>query len=173
MAEGFIQDKLEIKFVILYVMARVTAPIPMDGVQQLTMIDGGIDYFDFAECLNDLVRTEHLIRDENDLYTITAKGERNSGICESSIPYSVRLKADRELAEYNKMLLRKSQIRSGVTQNENGGYTLNMTLDDDIGNVMRLSLMITDETVGKEAAERFRRDPEKMYAKVLEAVLTK
>ena len=49
MAEGFIRDKLEIKFVILYVMSRVTAPIPMEGVQQLTMIDGGIEY-SFVGC---------------------------------------------------------------------------------------------------------------------------
>ena len=172
MAEGFIRDKLEIKFVILYVMSRVTAPIPMDGVQQLTMIDGGIEYFDFAECLNDLVRTEHLTLHDG-LYLITAKGVRNSQICESNIPYSVRLKADKELAAYNAMLLRKSQVRSGVTANEKGGYTVDLALDDDLGSVMRLSLMIPDEAMGKELSDRFQRDPEKMYSKILEAVISK
>ena len=163
MAEGFIRDKLEIKFVILYVMSRVTAPIPMDGVQQLTMIDGGIEYFDFAECL-----TLH-----DGLYLITPKGMRNSQICESNIPYSVRLKADKELAAYNAMLLRKSQVRSDVTANEKGGYTVNLALDDELGSVMRLSLMIPDEAMGKEVSDRFQRDPEKMYSKVLEAIITK
>ena len=172
MAEGFIRDKLEIKFVILYVMSRVTAPIPMDGVQQLTMIDGGIEYFDFAECLKDLVRTEHLTLHDG-LYLITPKGMRNSQICESNIPYSVRLKADKELAAYNAMLLRKSQVRSDVTANEKGGYTVNLALDDELGSVMRLSLMIPDEAMGKEVSDRFQRDPEKMYSKVLEAIITK
>lgn len=57
---GFIHDKLEIKFLILYITARVIEPIPFDTVWDLAMCDEGVDYFDFAECLSDLVRTEHL-----------------------------------------------------------------------------------------------------------------
>ena len=52
---GFIRDKLEIKFLILYITARVIEPIPFDTVLDLTMCDDGIDYFDFSECLRDLV----------------------------------------------------------------------------------------------------------------------
>ena len=53
---GFIHDKLEIKFLILYITARVIEPIPFDTVWDLAMCDEGVDYFDFAECLSDLVR---------------------------------------------------------------------------------------------------------------------
>ena len=60
MAAGFIHDKLEIKFLILYIAARVSEPLPPEGMQELTMCDDGIDYFAYAECLNDLVQTEHL-----------------------------------------------------------------------------------------------------------------
>ena len=96
MSVGFIRDKLEIKFLILYIMARVGESVPLAELQELTMCDDGIDYFDFAECLNDLVATEHL-RLENESYTITPKGLRNSEICESSLPYSVRIRADKNL----------------------------------------------------------------------------
>lgn len=47
MSVGFIRDKLEIKFLILYVAAGVAEPMPLSDVQALTMIDDGIDYFDF------------------------------------------------------------------------------------------------------------------------------
>ena len=57
---GFIHDKLEIKFLILYIAARVIEPIPFDTVLDLAMCDEGVDYFDFSECLRDLVKTEHL-----------------------------------------------------------------------------------------------------------------
>ena len=103
---GFIQDKLEIKFLILYIMSRVIEPIPFDAVLDMTMCDDGIDYFDFSECLADLVRTGHLTL-QNDVYNITQKGIRNSEICESSLPYSVRIRADRNLAAYNQKLRRK------------------------------------------------------------------
>ena len=60
MDASFIHDKLEIKFLILYIAARVSRPIPAEGMQELTMCDSGIDYFSFSECLSDLVQTEHL-----------------------------------------------------------------------------------------------------------------
>ena len=41
---GFIHDKLEIKFLILYIAARVSEPLPLEGMQELTMCDDGIDY---------------------------------------------------------------------------------------------------------------------------------
>ena len=95
MDASFIHDKLEIKFLILYIAARVSEPIPIEGMQELTLCDSGIDYFSFSECLSDLVHTEHLTLSDDGLYAITPKGLRNSEICESSLPLSVRLLTDR------------------------------------------------------------------------------
>ena len=54
---GFIHDKLDIKFLILYIMSRVAAPIDMPTLADLTMCDEGVDYFDFAEAAAELVST--------------------------------------------------------------------------------------------------------------------
>ena len=78
----FIRDKLEIKFLILYIAARLSEPADGAAMQDLTMCDDGIDYFDYAECLNDLVKTEHLRLTEDGRYLITEKGSANSAICE-------------------------------------------------------------------------------------------
>lgn len=117
---GFIHDKLEIKFLILYITARVIEPIPFDTVWDLAMCDEGVDYFDFAECLSDLVRTEHLTLSADGLYAITDKGLRNSRICESSLPYSVRLRCDKNLAACNRHLRRKSQVKASTEKRPNG-----------------------------------------------------
>ena len=52
---GFISDKLEIKFLILYIAARVVGPVPFEVLQDLSMCDGGVDYFRFSECLADVL----------------------------------------------------------------------------------------------------------------------
>ena len=98
MGNGFIRDKLEIKFLILYIAARVMEPLPLEGMQELTMCDDAIDYFDFSVCLADLVKTEHLYLTEDNKYGITPKGLKNSEICESSLPYSVRMRAEKNIA---------------------------------------------------------------------------
>ena len=71
MDAAFIHDNLEIKVLILYIAARVSRPIPVEGMQELTLCDSGIDYFSFSQCLNDLVRTEHLTLSDDGLYAIT------------------------------------------------------------------------------------------------------
>ena len=88
---GFIQDKLEIKFLLLYIASRLIEPVPFEAMQELAMIDDGVDFFDFSECMNDLVTSGHLTLSEDGLYAITEKGLRNGQICESSLPYSCLL----------------------------------------------------------------------------------
>ena len=171
MGRGFIHDKLEIKFLILYIAARVIEPIPFDTVLDLTMCDDGVDYFDFSECLNDLVKTEHLTLSEDGLYSITDKGLRNSQICESSLPYSVRLRCDKNLVACNRRLRRKSQVRASYEKRPNGTYTVKLNLDDDMGSVMDLKLMAVREDMAKLLANRFRQSPEKLYGQIMNLLL--
>ena len=170
MGVGFIQDKLEIKFLILYIASRLMEPVPLAGMQELTMIDDGIDYFAFSECLNDLVKTEHLSLSDDGFYAITPKGLKNSEICQSGLPYSVRLRADKELAFYNQELLRRSQVKGRYHRRENGTYTVELSLNDDVDNLMQLQLMVANEEIARDLKRRFENDPEKLYSKLLETL---
>ena len=168
---GFIQDKLEIKFLILYIAARVIEPVPFDAILDLTLCDDAIDYFDFSDCLNDLVRTEHLSLSKDGLYAITEKGRRNSAICESSLPYSVRLRCDRNLEDWNRKLRRQRQVRASAEQRANGTYTVKLALNDDKGSVMDLRLMVLDRAQAKAVSQRFRKSPEKLYSQIIQLLL--
>ena len=164
---GFIRTKNEIKFLILYIAARIIEPLPLEGMQELTMCDEGIDYFAFSECLNDLVRTDHLRLTEQGTYGITPKGLKNSRICESSLPYSIRVRTDKNVAEYNRKLLRRSQVRGSVVPRNDGTYTVELSLDDDLSSVMRLQLMVASEEMAKDLAERFQKNPEQLYTSLI------
>ena len=166
MGHGFIHDKLEIKFLILYITARVIEPIPFEVVLDLTLCDDAIDYFDFSECLNDLVKTGHLTLSEEGLYAITEKGLKNSQICESSLPLSVRQRSDRNIAAYNKAALRRAQVQSHVTERPNGTYTVTLALRDDVDQLLELQLMVADRPTADALAQRFQREPERLYAQL-------
>ena len=169
---GFIRDKLEIKFLILYITARVIEPIPFDTVLDLTMCDDGIDYFDFSECLRDLVKTEHLTVSAAGLYEITEKGMRNSQICESSLPYSVRLRCDKNINECNRKLRRKNQVRTAIEKRPNGTYSVKLSLDDDMGSLMALKLMVVREDMAALLTERFQKAPERIYSEIMNVLLS-
>ena len=148
MSVGFIRDKLEIKFLILYVAAGVAEPMPLSDIQALTMIDDGIDYFDFSQCLSELVKTEHLRINAEQKYAITPKGLKNSEICQSS----------------------RAQVHAQVERRENGTYTVELSLSDDVDNVMRLQLMVATREMADDLAQRFKKNPEQVYSQLVTAL---
>lgn len=169
---GFIHDKLEIKFLILYIAARVIEPVPFDTMLELTLCDDAIDYFDFSDCLADLVKTEHLTLSDEGLYAITDKGRRNSEICESNLPYSVRQRCDRNLADCNRRLRRKSQVKASSIRRPNGTWTVSLSLSDDMGSVMELDLMMVQEEMARGVEKRFRQSPERLYSQIVNLLLS-
>ena len=145
---GFIQDKLEIKFLLLYIASRLIEPVPFEAMQELAMIDDGVDFFDFSECMNDLVTSGHLTLSEDGLYAITEKGLRNGQICESSLPYSVRLAADKNITVFNQKLRRRAQIRSEITPRPNGTYTVSLAFcDEQDSPLLKMELMVPKDII--------------------------
>ncbi len=167
---GFIRDKLDIKFLILYLMSRTATPIDFFTLTELTLCDDGIDYFDYAECLSELVTTEHLVL-EDKRYAITEKGRLNSLHCESSLPYSVRLKCDKNLVAINAVLRRNAQVRAQVEEREEGGCTLHLFLDDDSGNLLTVSLFTATRERAEQMGKRFRTRPELVYKALVEELM--
>ena len=163
---GFISGRLEIKFLILYIAARVAGPVPFEVLQELSMCDAGVDYFNFSECLADLVRTEHLHLEEG-LYQITDKGRHNSSVCESSLPYSVRMEAERRLILCNEQLKRRALVKADLRPREKGGYEVSLSLSDELDELMSLKLLVTRQDMALELQKRFRERAEELYAKIL------
>lgn len=167
---GFIHDKLDIKFLVLYLMARVASPVDFATLADLTFCDDGVEYFDFAESVAELVTTEHLTL-EDGKYSITDKGRRNGKICESSLAFSVRHRCDQNLARVNGVLRRDAQVRSELLPREDGGVTLRLILDDDKGNIMTLDMLTVSTDQAGHLAEKFRAEPEKLYHGILQVLL--
>ena len=166
--KGFIQDKLEIKFLILYLAARIIEPVPFDTMLDLTLCDDAIDYFDFSDCLADLVRTENLTVDEKSgFYSITEKGRRNSEICESSLPYSIRMRCDENLVRLNDVLKRAALVQTDLKPNGDGTCTVRLFFSDDSGPLMDLKLLSPSLRQGQLLSARFHDTPESIYHDIM------
>lgn len=164
---GFIHDKLDIKLLILYITARMVGPAPFEMLQDLAMCDGGVSYFDFSECLADLVRTEHLSIDSEGLYRITEKGRRNGSYGESGLPYAVRLRVEENLSASNEQIKRRALIGAEIQPQEKGGYRVTLTFRDELDELMKLSMFMPREDIAKSVQRRFRQQPEQIYAQIL------
>lgn len=165
---GFIRTKNEIKFLILYIAERLIEPVSFEVMQELTMCDPAIDYFEFSECLHYLVRTEHMTCSKDERYAITRKGVENGRACAEEIPYSVRLKAEKLTAAQNQKIKRARQVKSEIMPRGHGTFGVKLRFNDDYGvPLWQMELTVPDEGKATALAKRFETEPEKMYSQLI------
>ncbi|MDR0491495.1 MAG: DUF4364 family protein [Oscillospiraceae bacterium] len=167
---GFIHDKLDIKILILFILRRMHEPITFGVLTELAMCDGGISYFDFADCVAELVKTEHVRLKENK-YSLTKKGSRNSEITENNLPFSVRTEAEKSTSAMRTMLNRNSMIKTSHEAGSNGEYVADLSLSDGIGDIVSIRLFATNERQAVAIERGFRKNAESIYSTLIDAIL--
>ena len=169
---GFIRNKSETKFLSLYDLARVAAPIDFNTLTELVMIDDGVDYFDFAESVPELVANGHVIEEEG-LYSITDKGRNDGSLCESDLPYSVRTKASAKIARLNAKLRRDAAVQTVILEREDGTCTLRLQLNDEGDNLLTVEMFSPSREQAQRLAASFKERPESFYNSILSTLLDK
>ena len=163
---GFIHDKLDIKILILFVLRRLPGIVDPETLLELCQCDEGISYFDYSDCLHELVETEHITEGEEG-YAITEKGARNADAVESSLPYSVRMKALHLIAPVEERLRREAMIVARHEADEQG-CMVELGMSDGKGELAHLRLLCADEEQARAIEKRFRKNAEGDYQKIME-----
>ena len=158
---GFIHEKLDIKLLILYVLRHLPAEIDGERLSELVLIDGGIGYFDYKQCLSELVDTAQITESDSG-YLITAKGIRNCEILESSLPFSVRRRADGALAPVVEEMRRSAMILANHEAGESG-VTVYLSMSDGVGSIFDLKILAADEQQAVKIERNFKKNAEGFY----------
>ena len=159
---GFIKSELDMKLLVLYIMSHAAEPITFFQLLEIAMCDAGVDYFSLTQAVTHMVETGQL-ECQDDRYSITEKGRRNSEICESSLPYSVRMHCDDSMVKLNNLLRQEAQIQSSVSRNSDGTYTLHLCLNDVDTPLLKLDLLVPSTQQAETMANTFKADPAGLY----------
>ncbi len=164
---GFIHEKLDIKILILFLLRRLPGEVDPSTLGDLCrQCDDGIGYFDYSDCLAELVETEHIAENEEGCFTITAKGTRNADAVETSLPYSVRSKALKLLEPVAEALRRAAMITARHEVRDDGCF-VELAMSDGAGEIIRMNLLCADEDQARRMEKNFRKSAEGYYHKVI------
>ncbi len=164
---GFIHEKLDIKILILFILRRLPDFISFEKLSQLVMVDDGFDYFEFTQCLSELVESGNVISVDN-RYKITKSGAMHGETVESSIPFSVRTKAERSAQPVIDQMRRDALISTSHKALPAGGILAELSLSDGVGKIISLSLLCSGEEQAIEMEGNFRKNAEALYHKIVE-----
>ena len=165
MERGFIQGKLEIKILILYILARGEEPLDLDTLTDVAMCDSGVSYFDFSSALAELVESLHVQR-KGSLFVITDQGRKNGGIMADQLPYSVRMRCDVKLAEVNERFRAEKRVRSDLVQRGDGSWQVSLAYDSEEETIFSMSITLPLQEDAKRLVRSFRADPQRFLRRL-------
>lgn len=160
---GFIHDMLDVKVLILFVMARVSYPVTVSEIYELCYQDDCLSYFDVCTAVPEMVKSGHLKELEDEKYAITEKGKADGSLTEDSIAFTVKQRAENAVARYNRQIRRSSYVKTQVIPREGGDYSVIMSLDDEVGNLMTLELAAPDQRQAVRLGKLFEKKAEMVY----------
>ena len=160
---GFIHDMLDVKVLILFVMARVNYPVDIQQIYELSYQDDCLSYFDVCTAVPEMVKSGHLKEVENANYEITEKGKAAGSLTEDSIAFTVKQRAENAVARFNRQIRRSSFVKTQIIPRENGDCSVIMSLDDEVGNLMTLELMAPNQRQAVRLGKLFEKKAEIIY----------
>ena len=168
---GYLHDILDVKVLILYILARAETPLTPQTVYELCYQDDSLSYFDVQEAIPQLVKSGHLEQLPNYRYIITEKGRAVEEVTADSTAFTVRERARVAVERYNKNLKRQQFLRSEIQRKDDGEYLVRMELDDLRGPLMDLTLTAPNLQQARRLEAGFRKNAELTYQAVMIGLL--
>lgn len=165
--KGFLHNKLDVKVLILFILARIDTPLSAEEIYEVAYQDESLNYFTLAESLPELVESGHLQINDQLRYSITEKGRKQGSEVEDSLAIPVIQKVSDAISKKITQLRRDGYITTQVSQDENGYWISTLSYRDDNMPMMTLSLMAPNEAVGNTMAANLRKHADDLYKTAL------
>ncbi len=168
---GFIQDMLDVKLLVLYIMARVMYPVDLQKIYELAFQDDRLSYIDLAQAVPQMVETGHLEEVEGDRFVITQKGRDACAVTEDAIAYPVMQRAQAAIDNFNRTVRRSGFVKTHVLRREDGEYCVQLSLNDEVSDLLKMELMAPSQKHAVRLANAFSENAEGIYRIIMDQLL--
>lgn len=173
MEKGFIHDMLDVKILILYIMARVLYPVDLQKIYELAFQDDCLSYFDLAQAVPDMVESGQLEEVDGGRFVITEKGREACTVTEDAIAFPVMQRAKAAVERFNDAVRRSSFVKTEITPRGDGDYSVRLTLNDEVSVLLQMELMAPTQKQAYRLARAFTERAEVVYKTIMDQLLSK
>lgn len=168
---GFIQDMLDVKLLVLYIMARVMYPVDLQKIYELSFQDDRLSYIDLAQAVPQMVETGHLEELDGGRYVITQKGKDACAVTEDAIAYPVMQRAQTAIDTFNRAVRRSGFVKTSLERRESGDYCVHLSLNDEVSDLLKMELMAPTQKHAVRLANAFSENAETVYRVIMDQLL--
>ncbi len=167
---GFIREEKDVMYLILYALQFFPFAINESDLMDVVLVDDGFGYFEFRAAFLRLQERNYIAAQQKEaepLYAITADGAKAIEVLASSLPLSVRDKAERAALRVIAKLRRDASIKAGHTVNPDGTYTVRLAICDAQADQLAIEVLAMTRRQCELLEDNFRRRAETLYPELL------
>ncbi len=168
--KGFIREKLDIKYLILFVLSSFDDSVTFDEVAESVLVDEAITFFDVTEAFFEVVDSGHAEKDGS-TYRISRKGLEIIPILEPKIPASVKRKAQHAILNTARRKKRNSYITCKTETTPDGELITTLKINDDQGEIIGIDIMVLNRQQSAILESNFKMNAERIYNELITVLL--
>ena len=169
---GYIHNMMDVKVLVLYIMSRVLYPVDLQKIYELAYQDDCLSYFDLAQAVPQMGDSGHREEVEGKRYVITEKGREACAVTEDAVAYPVMQRAQAAVDRYNRAVRRSSFVKTSVRQREGGDYSVSLSLNDEVSDLLKMELMAPTQKHAYRLAAAFSENAETIYRLIMDQLLS-
>lgn len=171
---GYIRDKLDIKFLILFILKHIDRPAAFPDITEMAMVDNGFGFFELSEAFHEMVESDHIdehTEDDTPLYTITERGRETSELYLTRLPSSVRAAAQRAVIKVMARMRRDACIETSTETLSENHLVTTLSMSDGMDDIIKLELLTVNSEQAALLEANFRKNAEAIYNGIIAALL--
>ncbi len=168
---GFIREEKDVMYLILFALGFFPMAITESDLMDVVLVDDGFGYFEFCAAFSRLQERGFVscrAGDQDKVYALTAEGAKAMEILASSLPLSVRDKAQRAALRVIAKLRRDASIKAYHTDNPDGTFTVHLKICDAKSDQLSVEVLAMTRRQCELMEDNFRRRAETLYPDLLQ-----
>lgn len=172
------RDKNYVKVFILHLLWNIDSPLTFETINDITIQDGYVGYFDFAQCFSELVDDGHVAEtrgeDGERLYSITEKGINVAENLSDDIFADIRDRSLRRAMRLISFRNRRAELRYDcvdVPDSEGGGYSVTCEIIEHGRPTCSVTVKVDTKRRADTIRRNFYENPETIFRGTLALLL--
>lgn len=170
---GGLNSVPDVKVLVLYILNYAGRPLTKDNIINIGMESGTVEYFDIAQCVEEMLITGLVdinAVDTPDIFRITELGRQTLNLFERDLPHSVRRKNQSALLKLLADIDRAQSVKSNITKKSNG-YEVTCTLLDGDDIMLEYKLYVPTQIQAQMIVDQFEKNPTDKYKNILQLLI--
>ena len=163
---GGLTDDTQIRILLCY-LVKTAGPLTRDTLQGALLQEQLVNYFEFADALADVEKQQLVTLNDEQQYTITAKGSTVADTLALDLPRTVRESAIRAVMQIQSWR-HKAAMNRAHAEEEDGEYTVWCAIGDLGSDVFRLQLAMPDKLTAETIKNNFTAHGSEIYSKLMD-----